>query len=84
MARKHKTLGRVLTVGLGAAAAYLLFRKRELLRSFFEELAAPPREEGYEGDVIRFDPNQEQSAPATSENDIIIDRTAEGQPIAKC
>ncbi len=85
MARKHKILTTVLAVGCGAAAGYLIYRNRDLLRSFVEELTAPAAgQDDYAGEVIRFDPEPE-TAPAAPETDIIIDRTAEeAEPIEQC
>ena len=86
MARKHKAKAwkAALALGCGAAVGYLVYRNREVLRTFVEELAAPTGGEDYEGEVIRFEPEMEQAAPAEKETDIVIDRTAEDEPIEQC
>ena len=83
MARKHRALRLVLAVGCGAAVGCLVYRKRELIRSFLEELTGPVGGEDYEADVIRFDPAPEADEAAAPETDIIIDRTVEDAPAAQ-
>ena len=81
MARKRSILGTVLVLGGVAAAGYMIYRNRGLIRSFLEELVYTPEEPEYDGVVIDFDP----LAEAEEENDIVIDRTggAEGETAAE-
>ena len=72
MARKHSFLRTALVLGGVAAAGYMIYRNRDLIRAFVEELAYAPEEPEYEGVVIDFEP----PAEAEEENDIVIDRTA--------
>ena len=72
MARTHSFLGTALVLGGLAAAGYMIYRNRDLIRAFVEELVYTPEEPEYEGVVIDFEP----PAEAEDENDIVIDRTA--------
>ena len=80
MARKRSFLGTALVLGGVAAAGYMIYRNRDLIRAFMEELAYAPEEPEYEGVVIDFEPPAEGEA----ENDIVIDHTAgaEGETAA--
>ena len=80
MARKRSILGTMLVLGGVAAAGYMIYRNRNLIRAFVEELTYTPEEPEYEGVVIDFEP----PAEAEEENDIVIDRTADadGKPAA--
>ena len=72
MARKRSIFGTVLVLGGVAAAGYMIYRNRDLIRAFVEELVYTPEEPECEGVVIDFEP----PAEAEEENDIVIDRTA--------
>ena len=72
MARKRSILGPMLVLGGVAAAGYMIYRNRNLIRAFVEELTYTPEEPEYEGVVIDFEP----SAEVEEESDIVIDRTA--------
>ena len=84
MARKRSIFGMMLALGGVAAAGYMIYRNRNLIRAFVEELTYTPEEPEYEGVVIDFEP----PAGTEAENDIVIDRTAgaddanEGNPSA--
>ena len=72
MARKRSILGTVLVLGGVAAAGYMIYRNRDLIRAFVEELIDTPEEQDYEGVVIDFEPPVVEE----DETDIVIDRTA--------
>ena len=78
MARKHSILGPVLFLGGVAAAGYMVYRNRELIRAFVEELAYAPEEPEYEGVVIDFEPPVEAEAETEEETDIVIDHRIAG------
>ena len=75
MASVKGTIGTILTLGGLSAAAYAVYKNRELLMSFAQELLTPPQEE----EVPAEEPVVEEfEVPApVEEKDIVIDRTAE-------
>ena len=75
MARKKSFFGRLLTLGGLAAAGYAVYKNRELIRGFVDELITPaeaPAEEPGEAFAAEVDADVPEA-----EHDIIIDRTAE-------
>ena len=75
MASIKGTLGTILTLGGLTAAAYAVYKNKDLLLSFAQELLTPPQEpvEAEEAPAV-----EEFEVPApVEEKDIVIDRTAE-------
>lgn len=74
MASIKGTIGTILTLGGLTAAAYAVYKNKDLLMSFAQELLTPPQEP-----VEAEEPAVEEIAvPApVEEKDIVIDRTAE-------
>lgn len=74
MASIKGTIGTILTLGGLTAAAYAVYKNKDLLMSFAQELLTPPQEP-----VEAEEPVVEEIAvPApVEEKDIVIDRTAE-------
>ena len=73
MARKKRVFGKLLILGGAAAAGWAIYKNRELLRSFAEALATPPREE--DEDLFAEDSAGESEAEASAEAHIGIDNT---------
>ena len=80
MARRHRMIPTLLTLGAAAAAGWAIYKHRELLLSFVSELSTPacPREE----DDYVPDMPAEQPEPQ-EETHIIIDRTIENAETAE-
>ena len=74
MARKRKIIGTALVLGGVAAAGYLVYRNRDMIRAFVEELVYTPEEPEYEGVVIDFEPPVDEE----EETDIVIDHRIAG------
>lgn len=74
MASVKGTIGTILTLGGLTAAAYAVYKNKDLLMSFAQELLTPPQEAAPEEEPAVED--FEVPAPV-EEKDIVIDRTAE-------
>ena len=74
MARKRGFLGKALTLGGLAAAGVMIYKNRDLIRGFLDELTAPAEEtEDW------LEEPEETEAPEVPEDEkiIVIDRTGE-------
>ena len=73
MVKKKSGLGTLLALGGLTAAGLAVYKNRELIRDFLDELTAPPMEAFEEEETME---TVEEPAPE-AERDIVIDRTAE-------
>ena len=73
MAKKKSAFGTLLALGGLTAAGVAVYKNRELIRDFLDELTAPPME-AYEEDEA---PETIETPAPEAERDIVIDRTAE-------